>query len=45
MNILKKNTFLVTTCSLLISSMAVAQDKGEKDIQPEWLKKYSDKEI
>ena len=45
MNISKKNTFLVTTCSLLISSMAVAQDKREKDIQPEWLKKYSDKEI
>ena len=39
MNISKKNTFLVTTCSLLISSMAVAQDKREKDIQPEWLKK------
>ena len=37
MNILKKNTFLVTTCSLLISSMAVAQAKGEKDIHPEWI--------
>lgn len=45
MNISKKNTLLVTTCSLLISSIVVAQDKEEKNIQPEWLKKYSDKEI
>lgn len=44
-NISKKNTFLATTCSLLISSIVVAQNKGEKNTQPEWLKKYSDKEI
>ena len=45
MNISKKNTFLIVTCSSLVSSIVVAQNISEKDIHPEWLKKYSDKEI
>lgn len=45
MNISKKNTFLIVTCSSLISSIVFAQNIPEKDIYPEWLKEYSDKEI
>lgn len=45
MNLLRKySCFLITISSLLITSMLFAQDKAEKDNQPEWLKKYSKQE-
>lgn len=45
MNTFRNKAFLITTGSLLIASVVVAQNKAEKDNQPEWLKKYNDQEI
>lgn len=45
MKLFRRNAYLFTTCSLLVTSVIVAQDKAGEDTQPEWLKKYNDREI
>lgn len=45
MNTGRKEAFLIATGCLLITSIVAAQDEAKKDTQPEWLKKYNDREI